>query len=132
VVVCLDRGHSAEVVQAALAEPLSGAREPVAVEVARLRDLAATDAKPPPIAAAALPAVVEPHLYGEGTAPGRCGTCGRHEGATAGGARMHPRPESAIECTHGRHPVGCPLCRAGVAPAPQHRLHNGCGRGRRQ
>jgi hypothetical protein len=72
---------------------LDGARNPVAVAVARLRELAATDPQPDPAPASLAGAgPVEPHPYVEGVTSGRCTSCGRHEGATAAGARLHARP----------------------------------------
>jgi hypothetical protein len=64
---------------------LSWRQDPVAVEVARLRDLAATDPKspPPPASAPIAAAPLEPHRYVEGADPALCDKCLRIDGATS-------------------------------------------------
>jgi hypothetical protein len=54
---CLDRGHPPAVVQQAMTGNLDGARNPVAVAVARLRELAATEPQPPAATSAGSPRI---------------------------------------------------------------------------
>jgi hypothetical protein len=75
----------------------TGAGDSVAVELARLRDLAATARS------------LHRRLSRRRVRLPRC----RVDGATVGGRPVHPRPGSATECDHGRHPVACSLCRTG-------------------
>lgn len=109
---CLDRGHTPQTIQAAMTSNLDGARAPVAVAVARLRDLAASAPEAQPAQSSHRSErerlARTPHLYVETTGH-LCGACGRPETA-----RVHPDRQprrSARRCEHGRQPVACPTCR---------------------
>lgn len=119
---CLDRGHAPQAIQAAMTGSLDGARNPVAVAVARLRDLAAAAPEAQPARASRSRSERErlartPHPY-VATAARLCGACGRPEIA-----RVHPDRQpnrSTRRCEHGRQPVACPSCRQdahSVSPA---------------
>jgi hypothetical protein len=111
---CLDRGHPPAEVRKAMTSNLDGARNPVAVVVTRLRELAAAAPGPGNGSAEARP--VQPHPYAGG-ANRRCATCGRAEHDTVSGRRVHPRTAggSVRRCSHGRVAVNCPAC-TGRAP----------------
>lgn len=108
---CLDRGHPRRAIEAALTD-LDGARSPVAVAVARLRDLAAaapaTEADQDGKSNERSRLARTPHTYVD-TESRLCGACGWPEFARVHGLES-PRC-STSRCEHGRQPVACPACR---------------------
>jgi hypothetical protein len=71
--VCLDRGHSTGVVEQTMTADLAGARNPVAVALCRLRELAATAPDPAAVARGVRHLRVDGEGYG-------CGDLGQDAG----------------------------------------------------
>lgn len=110
--LCLRRGHQVDVVRQTMTADLGGARNPVAVALTRLRELATTAADQQAEAndggTSRDRLARTPHSYVEGP-NGMCKSCGRSPVA-----RVHPNTPvdpPARRCTHGRQPVACPQCR---------------------